>query len=103
MGNKLIIAAILGVTSFSLAVPAEARINERQKAQKHRIIHGVKNGSLTWREAHRLGHQQAHIARYERRARKGGLTWRERARIERKQDKASRSIWRQKHDRQRRW
>jgi hypothetical protein len=54
------------------------------------------------REAWRLERQQAYIARYEARSRRDGpgLTGRERYRLERMQDRASRNIYRQRHDRQ---
>lgn len=94
-------AAALGVAAVA-AIPAEARINQRQGHQQQRILRGIGNGELTARETWRLERQQAHIARYERRSRADGpgLTARERRRLERMQDRASRNIYRQKHDRQ---
>ena len=82
------------------AAPAEARINQRQGHQQHRIYNGVRDGSLTPRETYRLERQQVGIARFEARQRAdgGGVNWRERYRIERRQDRASRNIYRQKHD-----
>ncbi|MDQ8756074.1 hypothetical protein RCO27_07505 [Sphingosinicella sp. LHD-64] len=106
MRTKFLFAAIaLGVGTLASAMPAEARINQRQGNQQHRIWHGVGTGELTAREAYRLERQQAHIARYERRSRADGpgLTGRERYRLERMQDRASRNIYRQRHDRQDRW
>jgi hypothetical protein len=102
MRIKTIFAAtICGIAALS-AVPAEARIDQRRAHQQLRIANGVGNGSLTARETARLGRQQAHIGRYEARSRAdgGGLTRLERFRIEQKQDRASRNIYRQKHDRQ---
>jgi hypothetical protein len=102
MRTKFLFAALIGTAAFAAAMPAEARINQRQSHQQHRIGRGVANGELTGREAYRLERQQAHIARYERRSRAdgGGLSGRERYRIERMQDRASGRIYRQKHDRQ---
>lgn len=98
------IAAILiaGTASIAIAAPAEARINERQGRQQHRIHNGVASGQLTPREAYRLERQQAHIARYEARSRADGpgLTRHERYRLEQMQDRASRNIRHQRHDRQ---
>jgi hypothetical protein len=66
-----------------------------------RINQGVHNGTLTQRETRRLQHQQAHINRYEARSRAdgGGLGPVERARLENMQDRASRNIYRKKHNR----
>jgi hypothetical protein len=98
----IVIASALCFVAVS-ASPAEARINQRQTKQQARIAKGVANGSLTANEAARLQRQQVHIAHYEARSRADGpgLTSVERARIEQKQDRASRNIRRQKHDRQR--
>ena len=96
---KIIAVTACGVAAIA-AVPAEARINQRQTHQQQRIYNGVSNGSLTARETYRLERQQAGIARLEARSRAdgNGLNWRERARIEHRQDRASRNIYRQKHD-----
>jgi hypothetical protein len=100
--RTLFAAGLVAVTTVAAAAPAEARINQRQGHQQHRIYHGVRSGALTGREAWRLERQQARIARYERRSRADGpgLTGRERYRLERMQDRASRNIYRQRHDRQ---
>lgn len=95
-----ITALIAGLGVLGAALPASARINQRQHHQQHRIANGIGNGSLTAREAARLERQQAHIARYEAHSRADGhgLSRSERARIEAMQDRASRQIARQKHD-----
>lgn len=92
--------SLAAFAAIAAAAPAEARINQRQHHQAHRIAGGVNNGSLTARETLRLGREQARIARYEARSRTdgGGLGPRERVRLERRQDRASRDIYRQKHD-----
>lgn len=92
--------ALSGIAMIGLAAPVEARINKRQIHQQHRIYNGVANGSLSARETYRLEQQQLGIARLEARSRAdgGGLNLRERARIENRQDRASRNIYRQKHD-----
>ncbi len=99
MRTPIILSAALAVATLA-ALPAEARINQRQSHQQGRIHEGVQSGALTRGEAARLEHQQAHIARYEHRSRIDGpgLTGVERARIEHMQDRSSRSIYRQKHD-----
>ena len=100
--RNLFAALLVAGTTVAAAAPAEARINQRQDRQQHRIYNGVANGQLSPREVYRLERQQAHIARYEARSRADGpgLTGRERYRLERMQDRASRNIYRQRHDRQ---
>jgi hypothetical protein len=98
--RKLFAAALIAGAAVAAAAPAEARINQRQRHEQHRIYNGVASGQLSQREAYRLERQQAHISRYERRSRADGpgLTYRERYRLERMQDRASRNIYRQRHD-----
>jgi hypothetical protein len=99
------LATVIGtVAALSLAVPAEAHINKRQNHQQQRIAKGISSGRLTAQEAARLEQQQARIARVESRSRAsgGGLSRSERARINRMQNRASHSIYRQKHDARRR-
>ncbi len=95
-----IAAAWCVLTAFATAVPAEARVNQRQNHQQVRIAGGISKGSLTAHEAVRLERQQVRIARYEARSRAdgGGLNRIERIRVEALQDRASRNIYRQKHD-----
>ena len=100
--RNLFAALLIAGTTTALAAPADARINERQGRQQHRIYNGVASGQLTARETYRLERQQAHIARYEARSRADGpgLTRHERYRLEQMQDRASRNIRHQRHDRQ---
>lgn len=88
--------AMLGFGALAAAMPAEARINQRQDRQQHRIYRGIGSGALTPRETYRLKRQQGRIARYEARSRADGrgLNWRERYRLERMQNRASRNIYR---------
>jgi len=90
------------VSGALLAPGMEASIKARQKRQGARIHHGVRDGSLTRPEAHRLGHAWGRLNRQIRRDRRdgGGLTRRERVEIHRRQDRLSRQIYKQRHDRQ---
>ena len=99
MRTTYLFAAAIGVAAIA-AMPAEARINQRQAHQQQRIARGVASGQLNAREAARLERQEARIAAYEARSRAdgGGLSARERARIEHMQDRESRHIYRQRHD-----
>ncbi len=102
---KTILATVaLAIGTTAIAAPASAQVNERQERQKERIVNGVKQGDLTSRETGRLVRQQARIQRYETRSRNDGpgYTPRERVRTQKMQNRASRSIFRQRNDRQRR-
>ena len=91
----------------ALALPAlaqthgTARIDQRQANQERRIEQGEKSGALTRKEAARLEKGQAHVQKMEGKAvADGKVTKKERARIEKAQDKQSRHIYREKHDKQ---
>ncbi len=72
----------------------------RQIRQQHRIYNGVRTGQINCRELHRLEREQFRIARERRRMLADGyLNWRERLRLERHLDRASRHIYRAKHNR----
>ncbi|MEO8250838.1 MAG: hypothetical protein ABI589_15875 [Burkholderiales bacterium] len=91
----------MGVPYHATAYPATPHIDQRQARQQGRIAHGVRSGQLTRHEAHRLERQQRTIHHMERRAKADGIvTHGERSRILQAQNRASRSIRNQKHDRQ---
>ncbi len=76
-------------------------INHRQKIQQKRIKQGVKSGKLTKGEARRLERQQARIQRTKRRDKMmngGKLTPKEKAHVTRMQNRASKHIYRAKHN-----
>ena len=102
---KRILLAVSGMTLLmSGLVFAQAetpRIDKRQANQEQRIDQGIASGQLNGREANRLNNQQEHINKMEDKAKSDGvMTKRERARISAAQDRASRHIVREKHDRQ---
>lgn len=104
MAMKKIIA-LLSFVLFVCIVESQAQntpvIDHRQKAQRHRIHDGVESGELTRREAVDARQDQHRIHRIERRAEADGIvTAAERAKLHRTQNKASREIRRNKHDRQ---
>ena len=91
----------------ALSLPAFAqttstpRIDQRQANQERRIDQGVQSGQLNQKEAARLEKGQARVQKMEDKAvADGKVTARERRRIERTQDKQSRKIARERHDRQ---
>jgi hypothetical protein len=79
------------------------RIDARQARQSDRIRQGVASGDLTRRETSALRSEQRGIRRMERHARADGVvTPREGRRIGHAQQRASRHINQQRHDRQQR-
>ncbi|MBL8227138.1 MAG: hypothetical protein JNL98_01620 [Bryobacterales bacterium] len=75
---------------------------QRMENQQKRINEGVKEGSLTKKEAVKLEMKQGALAKEVREEKKdgGGLTAKEKIKIDNKQDKLSREIYREKHDAQ---
>jgi hypothetical protein len=87
---------------LSLAVPAlGAEVDRREARQQQRIAEGVESGSLTPREAASLERRETKIhneIKRDRKANGGQLTPAERAKINREQNRASRAIYRKKHN-----
>ena len=82
------------------ALPAAAdSFDVEARAQHERIESGIRNGSLTYREAATLREEQHRITRMIVRAREDGrVDPYERREIERAQVQASAHIYREKHD-----
>ena len=104
MKNMTFVTAAV-IAAFSLPVFAQTnstpRIDQRQENQQQRIDQGVKSGQLNQKEAARLGKGQARVQKMEDKAAADGkVTAKERRKIERAQDKQSRKIAREKHDKQ---
>ena len=103
---KLKTLVAIAITSAALPAFAQTtstpRIDQRQANQERRIEQGVKSGQLTTKEAARLEKVQARVQKIETKAAADGkVTKKERAKIEHAQDKQSRQIAREKHDKQR--
>ncbi len=100
---KFLAVAVLAAIAWPTLTQAQStpRIDQRQENQDRRIDQGVASSQLSEKEAARLEKGQAHVQQMEDQALADGtVTKRERARIERMQDRKSRKIARQKHDRQ---
>ena len=102
---KKLLLAVSGITLLMTGTAfAEAEtpvIDQRQMNQEQRIDQGIASGQLNEREANRLKKQQGHVNKMEDRAKSDGvMTKTERARIGAAQNRASRHIAREKHDRQ---
>ncbi|HXD43368.1 MAG TPA: hypothetical protein VN649_22575 [Ramlibacter sp.] len=98
-------ALVAAGAAFAQSVPADPtatpRIDRREARQQKRIDQGVASGQLTPRETARLEAQQGRIKAAEVQAKSDGVvTAKERANLTRRQNKASRDIRRNKHDRQ---
>ena len=105
MKNRRFAACTLGIALAVLAVSSTARadrVDRRQIRQGSRIAAGACSGALTRPEAARLMARERRLARDERVMRRNGLGPAERRALERRQDRLSRDIYRQKHDRQNR-
>ena len=86
-------------TISALAGPWTPRVDRREANQERRIEQGVRSGALSPGEARRLEAQQERIERAEGRAKADGVvTGRERTHLENMQNRASRNIYRKKHN-----
>jgi hypothetical protein len=95
-------AVILALAVPAVAAPAPQGVNKREHREAQRIREGWRDGSLTRAERHRLVAEQAGIRAEERVYRRNGLNAAERKDLQRDLNRASRDIYRQKHDAQRR-
>ena len=100
--RTITLAAAAAFTLPALAqTQSTPRIDQRQANQERRIEQGEKSGALTKKEAKRLEKGQAHVQKMENKAvADGKVTPKEQARIEKAQNKQSREIYKQKHDKQ---
>ena len=75
------------------------RSSIRDHRQTRRIRQGVRSGEITRPEVRRLKMEQRRIdSAYHRASADGHLNWRERQRLDKMQDRASRHIYRAKHN-----
>jgi hypothetical protein len=94
---------VAGMSTYTFAQTATPVIKEQQENQRERIQDGVKNGSLTRREAARMRHKVGETRQDVKEAKADGVVTKdERADIKQEQAKNSKAIYRQKHDGQRR-
>jgi uncharacterized membrane protein len=98
MKTRIIVSLVIFLVAITSSF-AQARADVRQKSQRIRIHEGRQNCEITRKETRLLNKQQRHIRRNEYRANAdGNVSARENAQLERKQDRASRSIYRAKHN-----
>ena len=102
------VAITLGGSAFAQAPAATPkdplatpRIDQRQVNQQKRIDQGVASGQLTAKETNQLDKREAKIAADEAKAKSDGkVTKAERRHLRREENRASKAIYKQKHDRQ---
>lgn len=89
------LAALLPLTANAQS------INDRQHDQQHRIVSGLRKGTITGHEATKLEEREGRIARQEAYARRTGghLSEAERLRIQHELNGTSHAIYGQAHDR----
>jgi hypothetical protein len=93
--------AAFAQSGTSTAENKPATIQQRKENQQDRIGQGVKSGQLTPGETAKLERQQRSINKEERHMRKaddGHLTAADRKALNRRQNRASRNIYRKKHN-----
>lgn len=101
--KSVLCLALAALPAIATAGTRDPGVNHRQHHQQSRIQQGVHSGELTRGEARRLQAEQRHIRHEERAYRADGhLTRAERADLHRDQNRASRDIYRQRHDAQQR-
>jgi hypothetical protein len=96
--SKLALAT--AALTFVMSAGAQT-IHQRKENQQARIANGVKNGSLSPRETAHLEGREANLnqtIRADRAGDNGHLTAGERASINHRQNRISRSIYRDKHN-----
>ena len=102
MKRSTMIAILVGVCAMVSAAYAQDKtpvVDQREQHQQQRIEQGVKSGELTNGETLRLEKQQAKIKTDEMKMKSDGkVTPRERAKLKREQNRASRNIYRKKHN-----
>jgi Spy/CpxP family protein refolding chaperone len=95
---RLFAATSLTLASLAHAAPAPAPA-PKPPSQDQRIEQGVKDGSLTAKEARRLREEQDKINALERKAAShGGPTAREQRKLDKLRDKADEDITKYKHN-----
>lgn len=100
MTGTLAVVMLLGLGVVSFAGPRTRRINQRQENQQDRIQQGIRSGELTRREARRLESIEGRIQANKLIDKSDGhVSARERAQLNRELNRASRDIYRAKHNR----
>jgi uncharacterized membrane protein YebE (DUF533 family) len=87
------VVAVIGLSSMGFAQTKTPRVDRREQNQQKRVADGLKDGSITSREAAKIERDETRIQRDEARAKADGVvTPRERARLNRELNHTSREI-----------
>jgi hypothetical protein len=96
------IVAVIGFSSIGYAQTNTPRVDRREQNQQKLVADGLKDGSITSREAAKIERDETKIQRDEARAKADGVvTAREKARLNRELNHTSREIHRDKHNNRR--
>ncbi len=96
-----LLLAFVTIASVGFGQTQTPVVKERQENQQKRIAEGVKDGELTPKETEHLEAREVKIQNDKKEAKADGtVTPKERAKLHREQNRASRAIYRQKHDAQ---
>lgn len=113
MGSLLMTGSAIAQTSTSnpssgagpgVVDPGHPRVNQvnrREGRQQKRIANGINNGTLSPKQAANLEHREASVQNQEQKdmaAHNGHLTKAEQRQLNRRQNRISRSIYRDKHN-----
>jgi hypothetical protein len=94
----VLVAAVAAVSSWNV-LAADPAVNHRQHRQEHRVEQGLRSGELTRQEAKGLRQEERGIRQEERAYKSDGkLTRAERKDLHRDLNQASKDIYREKHD-----
>ena len=95
------IIAVFAGGALAQTTPQMPHVDQREAKQQQRIDKGVASGQLTAKEAARLEKGQAKIEAREAAAKADGVvTKKERAQLRKAQNRESKKIYKQKHDKQ---
>jgi len=97
--KKVVLIALFLCSVGAFAQSKTPVVDQREKNQQSRIKEGVQSGELTRGEARRLEAQQGKIKADEMVAKSDGkVTNAERRQLKREQNRASRNVYRKKHN-----
>lgn len=95
----ILFITVFGIFATNTFGQTTHHADEREHNQKRRVKRGVKSGEITKKEGKSIKHSEKDVLSYEKKAKSDGtVTKKEKARLQHKQNKASRKIFRTKHN-----
>jgi hypothetical protein len=100
IAKSALVVLLIGLMAGAVVAQTKSpRVDRRERRQQARIEEGVKSGELTGKEAAKLESQQQKIERDEMKAKADGtLSPAERMKLKREQNRASKRIYKKKHN-----